>query len=130
MKLKKLLFSNKQTKEIGKSQIYYLTFGKGFNPFFLGFTKNESIDILREFFKPDYSEEKKKEFKEIWGIIHKNYMIQEKGTKLTYEKKKSYYEKMRKERIKQKIKKLKEELKILSNLEDLRKWIKKKYVKD
>lgn len=105
--IQKLRLTTKQQRELGWNQIYYLRFDK---PIILSDTLEESINVLRDIFEPDYSEEKKKEYKLFWEIIAKHQLKKRLNIDNTNAKKESYYKTLRIEMKKRKIERLKKEL--------------------
>lgn len=109
MIFKKILFSSKQRRMLGIGQIYFIR-AEGQEPIFLEVMKNDSIDVLREIFQDNFSDEQKEKYKEFWEIIHENYLKSCEKTRKANKKKKKYYEEMAIKSRKNKIKKLQEEI--------------------
>jgi len=74
-------------KQIGRG--YYFK-GK-----FISQYKSLMIEILRQKFNNDYSDENKKKFADEWKVIHYFSEISTRAVKKTNEKKKPYYEELR-----------------------------------
>jgi hypothetical protein len=113
--LQKMLFPKRIKKLLGIGQIHFIKQKDG-SIMFLEVTQYDSIHSLRKLFEPDYFDAKKEKYKEIWDIIHKNYLEGCRATKKTAKKKQKYYAQMRIDARKNKIKRLQEELRQLRGI--------------
>lgn len=117
MELHKLILNEKQRRELGINQMYYLNIGESI--IFLENTESKSIEFLREVLDID-PDKKETELKEIWNIVFKDFSKKSMMFLKTQEAKEGYYLELKIKSKKRKIKKLRGEL--IKAQEKLKKW--------